>query len=137
MEFLEVFGSGALRFVAIHTHDAQEAELFAVRCAKLVPSIRRNVDNIVSVDRSDRVANEDVTGATDDHDRVLMLVSLKSGMSVGLHLEIPELNWQIVATLEKSLAGDAFEVGSPIFFVGEDIDTMPAEFIGGLRNHGW
>ena len=137
MEFLEVFGSGALRFVAIHTHDAQEAELFAVRCAKLVPSIRRNVDHIVSVDRSDRVANKDLTGAADDHDRVLMLVSLKGGMPIGLHLEIPELDRQIVAALEKSLAGDAFEVGSSVFFVWEDIDAMPAEFVGGLPNHGW
>lgn len=66
-----------MRLVPLAAYDAQKSERFAVCGPKLMPSLRRNADNIEGTDRGDCVANENLTGTPYDHHEVAMVMSFK------------------------------------------------------------
>lgn len=134
-QLFNIFRRRALRPISVAGDNAQKPELFTFGCMELVPGHRRNMNHIMQRDRRDFVADKDFAGASNDHDRMLMDMAFQRRMSARSDLKVAELNGKISLALKKGLAGDALEVGSPIFLIRHDVHALPSPRIVRFENH--
>ena len=77
--------------VSIGIHHAQEPERLVDRGAKLMPCPRWDVDEIANLHIEYFGADEAATMPTQNHDRVLMVMTFERGVATGRHFEIAQL----------------------------------------------
>ena len=134
VEDFQVTLLGPLRAVTFLVDDAEKAKGFAVGRAKLMPSSRRHVNEVVLLDLGDGITHEDPSRSANDHHQVGVLMPLEGAVTISRHLEVPQFHRQVVAARKQSLPMDTLKVRSRLF-VGVDVHAVPGKAFAPVSNH--